>query len=71
MNENWDLERGEKVKVIAALLVITAVALIGGCSAINNMVGLPDDHEGEEILEQVVEQYTGFDLDLSPGSCER
>ena len=71
MNQNWDMKTGEKVKILLSLTAIAFVTVIGGCSALNNYAGLPQDNELEELVEQVIDQYTGLDLDLSADSPEQ
>jgi len=44
------------------------VTYLIGCAMIRN---IPQDSVPEEILEQVIEGYTGLDLDLTPRSSER
>tara|TARA_R110002096_G_scaffold88808_2_gene202741 strand:- start:450 stop:659 length:210 start_codon:yes stop_codon:yes gene_type:complete len=62
--DGWDI-----MCRVAVLLILT-VAFANGCSYVNEKLGLDDDWIGEEILEQVIEQETGLDLDLSPDSPE-
>lgn len=52
------------------LCMLFVAALTGGCSYLNQKVGLADDNIIEEALEQKIEQHTGLDLDLSPESKE-
>ena len=53
------------------LCLVTAAALLGGCSYLNKKLGMPDDNLIEEALEHQIEEHTGVDIDLSPGSQER
>ncbi len=40
------------------------------CSWINSKMGLDDDNLLEEILEEVIKDRTGADIDLTPSSEE-
>lgn len=55
-------------RVIVALVAVGAA--LGGCSALNKRLGLQDDNPVEEFLEQVIENKTGQDIDLTPESKE-
>lgn len=46
------------------------ILLFGGCHYLNEKIGLKDDNELEEIVEKIIEQKTGLDLDLTPSSKE-
>jgi len=46
-----------------------AVAM-GGCSYLNQKMGLDDDNFLEESAEALLREHSGLDLDLSPGSPE-
>ena len=49
------------------ILFLTSLSLlICSCSSINKKLGLEDDNFMEEIVEAVIETYTGLDLDLTP-----
>lgn len=50
----------------AAVALVLAASIVGGCNYFNQRMGLPNDHIGEEFLEQMIEEHTGLDLDLSP-----
>lgn len=52
------------------LLIAVIILSFGGCSVINKYFGLTDDNIAEEIVEQVIEQKTGLDLDLTPENKE-
>lgn len=52
---------------IIMLLIIT---MIGSCTYLNERAGIPDDHIFEEMVEDVIRQETGLDVDLSPASEE-
>jgi len=56
------------MKLVVCFLVISAIT--GGCTYLNHKVGLEDDNIIEESIEQVIENKTGLDLDLSPASKE-
>jgi len=45
-------------------------AFVGGCSALNNKLGLDDDHPLEEFLEEQIGDRTGLDVDLTPETEE-
>lgn len=51
-------------------MVILACAT-GGCTWINQKLKLEDDHIGEELVERIIENEVGVDIDLSPSSPER
>ena len=46
--------------------------LFSGCKKeIDELIkDYPKDNIGEEILEEIIEHYTGIDIDLTPGSEE-
>lgn len=54
---------------IAAFVAMIALVL-GGCSWMNQKLGLQDDHPLEERLEEEIHDRTGLDLDLTPSSDE-
>lgn len=51
------------------LIVVLAVAAIVGIGS-KYVLGMKDDNKIEEAMEQVIEDHTGVDLDLSPTSSE-
>lgn len=51
-------------KVIVCLLIM--LGLFGGCAMINERLGLPNDNVFESKVEDVIEHYTGIDIDLTP-----
>lgn len=55
--------------IVLAMLLVSG--LIGGCSLINQRLGLKDDNLIEEAIEQELKDRTGVELDLSPGSKEQ
>ncbi len=52
------------VNITIALLLVCSV--FGGCSYLNNQLGLEDDNAIEEAIEDVIENRTGIDIDLTP-----
>lgn len=50
--------------------ILFAITLMAGCSFLSEKLGLKDDNEIEEIVEEVIRQETGLDLDLTPNSEE-
>lgn len=63
---NW---RKIMTKTLIRLTIIACT--LGGCTAINKYIGLPDDNPLEEIAEQLIKNETGLDVDLSPSSPEK
>lgn len=49
-----------------ALLFIGILLMAGACSQVNKMLGLKDDNVLEEIMEEIIEQKAGIDIDLTP-----
>jgi hypothetical protein len=45
------------LRVFIGLIVLAAIS--GGCSYVNKKMGLDDDHQIEEIIEQHIENQTG------------
>lgn len=69
------IELVAKNKLVSCLLLITICAALtycNSCSRINEGLGLPDDHIGEALLEEhiedAIEQATGVrpEIDLTP-----
>ena len=56
------------MKLVIYILVMGS--LIGGCSYLNQKVGLPDDNFLEELAEDHIEMETGLRIDLTPESKE-
>ncbi len=56
------------MKVLISLILIAG--FLGGCSYLNRKLGFEDDNPVEEAIESKIEDYTGFDIDLSPDSEE-
>lgn len=61
--------RGAIVKGIY-VIVITSIFVTGCVSYWNDRAGLEDDNMIEEGAEFAIEQFTGMDIDLTPGSPE-
>lgn len=54
------------IPVIVSILVLAA-----GCCTMNKFLGLKDDNAVEEIVENVIQQETGLDIDLTPNTPEQ
>lgn len=65
----FNVNQGRLIMRLVLLLVL-AGGLIGGCSYLNEQLGLKDDNIIEEAIENKIEDATGLNLDLSPGSPE-
>ncbi len=50
---------------------IAVLFSLSSCSYINQQLGLLDDNDGEEIIEEVIKGHTGIDIDLTPSTKER
>ena len=61
----------KKVIMRISILLVMIGSLVGGCSYINKKLGLADDNIFEEAIENKIEDVTGLDLDLTPGSLEK
>lgn len=46
--------------------LIGVILLLPSCSDLNEKVGVPDDNIVEEIIEFIIEDNTGVDVDLTP-----
>lgn len=57
---------GKKIVILAILMGLFCF----GCSKCNEWLGLKDDNDGEEIIEQIIKNQTGMDLDLTPQTPE-
>ena len=44
--------------------------MLVACSQVEEKLGLPEDNFIEEIIEEVIEQKTGIDIDLTPSTPE-
>jgi len=66
------MQIGKYVLGFYSILVVLGVTLylLCGCSSINKKFGLDDDNMIEELFEDLIEQKTGLDIDLTPGSPE-
>lgn len=53
------------------LLILGMTLLFLSCSEINKKLGLPDDNLAEEVIEDVIKEETGVDVDLTPDSPEK
>ena len=56
------------MKLVVVLLLIGGI--FGGCSYINEKLGLRNDNIIEEAIEKKIEDATGLNLDLSPEDGE-
>ncbi len=56
------------IKIIALLALLASV--VGGCAQINRWAGIDDDNQIEERLEDLIEEHSGLEVDLSPESPE-
>lgn len=52
------------------IALLVASSMIGGCSYVNDKLEQSDDWVGEEIVESLIENQTGFSIDLTPNSPE-
>ena len=53
--------------IVRVAICVGAIAcLLGGCSYLNQKLGLPDDHPIEEMFDDFVEDQTGIDWDSTP-----
>jgi hypothetical protein len=50
--------------------LVSGLLSLASCSTINEKLHLSDDNLGEEIIEDVIKQETGIDMDLTPNSKE-
>ena len=66
------IQLGKYVLGFYSILVLVGITLylLCGCSSINKKFGLDDDNMIEELFEDLIEQKTGLDIDLTPGSPE-
>lgn len=54
-------------EILKGFLVLLALAgIMGGCSYLNRSLGMEDDNPIEQMIEQIIEEKTGIDLDLTP-----
>lgn len=47
-------------------IIIGSMMWLGACSAINHYLGLEDDNQIEQAIEDVIEHQTGIEIDLTP-----
>lgn len=52
------------------LVLVLSAGFMGGCSYLNNKLGMADDNLIEEAIENKIEDATGLNIDLSPESAE-
>lgn len=52
-------------------LIFICMVFLSGCSEINRKLGLSDDNIGEEVIEDIIKEETGIDVDLTPESPEK
>lgn len=57
------------VKFISILSIIFVCCV--SCQYCNRYFDLQDDWAGEEVVEQLIENQTGIDVDLTPASPEK
>ncbi len=50
--------------------LIAMLACLTSCHYINQQLGLEDDNDGEEIIEEIIDQELGPDVDLTPKTPE-
>jgi len=53
------------------LFLIGAALSLHSCSNINEKLGLSDDNLGEEVIEDVIKEEVGVDVDLTPATPEK
>ncbi len=58
---NW---RIWMIKLI--VILFTCAVCFGGCSYFNRKLGLEDDNPIEEAIEDIIENRTGIEIDLTP-----
>lgn len=52
--------------MINLLMVTCLILTVSSCSTINKALGLKDDNDVEQRVEEVIEQETGVKVDLTP-----
>jgi len=67
-----DLFKQSIGKILMKLVVLLALmgGFVGGCSYLNQKLGMADDNIIEEAIENKIEDTTGLNIDLSPESQE-
>lgn len=53
-----------------AIMSVCLILICFGCSYFNEKMHLKDDNDIEEVVEQLIYQKTGLDLDLTPNNKE-
>lgn len=53
------------------LMFIIGTLLVTNLCSCNMLKGYRQDNTAEEFVEDMIEQYTGFDFDLSPATPEK
>lgn len=53
------------------VVYIVIALLVAAVMCVNYRFGLKDDHVAEELLEDTIEDYTGFSIDLTPFTSEK
>lgn len=48
------------------LLMVSSVLLVNSCSELNQKVGLKDDNDIENKIEELIEDQTGVRVDFTP-----
>ena len=54
---------------IIGMTLLVFFGTLGGVHYFNQMLGLSDDNELEQQIENMIENQTGIDIDLTPGDC--
>tara|TARA_R110000868_G_scaffold271943_1_gene531225 strand:+ start:753 stop:1028 length:276 start_codon:yes stop_codon:yes gene_type:complete len=54
------------VDIRLAFFILISCSCVGGCSYINQKVGLKNDHQAEQFIELIIEKETGIRIDLTP-----
>ena len=60
--------RGWFMYLFLGFLIIACMA--GGCREMNLRMNLPDDHPIEQLCEEIIEEHTGLNIDLTPEDYE-
>lgn len=48
------------------ILMVSSVLLVNSCSELNQKVGLKDDNDIENKIEELIEDQTGVRVDFTP-----
>lgn len=70
MKMNEEYQFWMEVMKISVLILVGLLIYLNSCTNLNQRVGLENDNPVEEIAEQVIENYTGWDVDLTPEDPE-